>query len=147
MKDTNNLIDYNNWSGTDYTQDITGIYINGDATAASTTNYSTTGESSLRIKNPDVSRWHSVDLFKIASPQRLVTGTLEIYNKGCSVHVHLFHTTAGEMITSIVVPPNSSFTKLTISGDTSNITGNISIRVFPRDVNNSPVYVDNVSLS
>ena len=147
MKDTNNLLDYNVWSGTDYANDITGIYINGNATAESNNTFSVNGESSLKITNTDVSRWNSVDLFRISSPKRVVSGKFRIYNPECDVVVNLFHTTEGVLISQVTVPQNKVPREISISGDTSNISGYISIRIFPRDINNSPVYIDDVSLS
>ena len=45
MKDTNNLLDYNIWSGTDYSNDITGF----SKTPISSNEYSSIGENSLKL--------------------------------------------------------------------------------------------------
>ena len=58
----------------------------------------------------------------------------------------MFSTTTGQPISSVTVPATNVPIDVSISGDVSSLTSNISIRVFPRTVN-APIYIDDVSLS
>lgn len=144
MKDNNNLLDYNNWSGTDYAENTSGIYVSSNANIISSNEYSNIGESSLKIIAYDVSNWPCVDLFIIPNPEKSVVGTFHIYNPNCDVFADL--RIAQTVITSISIPRSSFPKEVSLNSDVSSGTGNISIRLYPRN-NNAPIYVDNISLS
>lgn len=144
MKDTSNLLDYNNWSGTDYSENTSGIYVAGNANILSSNEYSNIGETSLKIIADNVSNWPCVDLFIITNPGKSVVGTFHIYNPNCDVFADL--RVAQTTITNISIPRSSFPKEVSLNGDVSSGTGNISIRLYPRNIN-APIYVDNISLS
>ena len=52
VKDKNNIISHNNWSGTDYLKNISIISIGSKLTAESSTDYNVNGERSYKLTNP-----------------------------------------------------------------------------------------------
>lgn len=149
MKDNNNLLDYNVWSGTEYNHDTINIYNNSpnNIIINQSNDFSNIGESSLKITTKNIPSWVNIDLFKISNPNKKVTGKFIVYTPECDVIINLFHTTTANYIASVNVPMNDKPVEISVTGDTSIYSGgNISIRVFPRTENKS-FYIDNISLS
>ncbi|WP_296862194.1 hypothetical protein [uncultured Methanobrevibacter sp.] len=144
MKDSNNLVGYNSWSGTDYAENTSEIYVAGNTNIISSNEYSNMGESSLKIIANDISNWPCVDLFIITNPGKSVVGTFHIYNPNCDVFADL--RVAQTVIVSISIPRSSFPKEVSLNGDVSSSTGTISIRLYPRNIN-SPIYIDDVNLS
>ena len=148
MKDTNNLLDYNIWSATEYNHDTTGMFNNypQNILINSSNDFSSIGESSLKITVKDIPSWVNIDLFKIANPNKSVTVKLIVHNPECELVVNLFHTTTANAFSSVTVPAGN-IKEISLTGDSSAFPdGNISIRVFPRTPN-GVCYIDNISLS
>ena len=145
VKDNKNLIEYNNWSGTDYNQDTTNYYSSDSIKISSSNIFSSIGERSLKILSPDVSGWPFVDLFRLTGIKGNVTGNITVYSPDGDLFVVLYCRDPNENISSINVPSTDSPVTISLSG---NIPSNsyISFRVFPR-VNNATVFVDDVRIS
>ncbi len=142
VKDTTNLLDYNIWSGTDYNQNSSGFTI-VRCTAESNNNWSTIGESSLKITTNDSANWSYVDACRLTGATGTINTTLDVYAPKGGINIVLY---AGCNISSVSVPANDIIQKISLSGTLPSSYNYLAIRMFPRD-DNVPYYVDNIIVS
>lgn len=117
MKDNENLLDYNVWSGTDYNNTITGFYPIGNALIQSTNEFSNIGEYSYKIirTNDDVSRVLGLAINNLTEPTNL-TITLTVYNPNNNI---AFNFNDGEIISSIIIPSSSTPKRISLTAETT----------------------------
>ena len=89
MKDINNLCTYNVWSGTDYSNDLTG-YTLGQMEAYSQEEYSITGERSLKAKSK-INTYNAINLSTInVNEGDTLTGKIQVYHpQGGQINLRL----------------------------------------------------------
>ena len=79
MKDTNNLLDYNVWSATDYNNNLNG-FENMDLKLKGTNLFSTIGESSVQIIKDGLKNWCNVDVTSLITSNSTYTFKCDIYS-------------------------------------------------------------------
>lgn len=142
VKDTNNLLEYNQWSGTDYTKDITGITSLNNSIIESVNKWSDIGENSFKLTRTDnslttVCRMNITNL-TIGSN---ITLKLTTYNTNSNITIRLMDDNT--IISDVVVPKSDTSTIVSLSGDVTNTT--LIMRVILSN-NNSYCYLDNISV-
>ena len=142
VKDTNNLLEYNQWSGTDYTKDITGITSLNNSIIESMNKWSDIGENSFKLTRTDNSlttacRMNITNL-TIGSN---ITLKLTTYNTNSNITIRLMDDNT--IISDVVVPKSDTSTIVSLSGDVTNTT--LIMRVILSN-NNSYCYLDNISV-
>ena len=142
MKDTNNKLDYNVWSGTEYNQGTSGFTI-VRCTAESSKNWSSISESSLKITTNDSTNWSYIDACRLTGLTGTITATLDVYAPKGDISIVLY---AGVNLVSVVVPESNTVQKINLSGTLPSNYNYLAIRMFPR-VDNVPYYIDNISVS
>lgn len=141
MKDTNNKLGYNTWSGTDYTNNTDNIYA-GNCNMNSSNEYSIIGESSLKITTDNSASWGFVDLQRLTGISGSCITTLDVYAPKGHVLIQIY---AGGARSSVTVPQNKDFQHITLSGELPSSYEFVVIRCFPR-VDNVSYYIDNINL-
>lgn len=79
MKDTNNLLTYNVWSGTEYANNIDG-FVNTDLKIKGTNQFSSIGESSLQIIKDGPNNWCNIDITSLITSNGNYTFKCNIYS-------------------------------------------------------------------
>lgn len=141
MKDTNNKLGYNTWSGTDYTNNTNNFYA-GNCNINPSNEYSIIGESSLKITTNNSASWGFVDLQRLTGISGSCTATLDVYAPKGNILIQIY---AGGPRSSVTVPQNKDFQQITLAGTLPSSYEFVVIRCFPR-ADNVPYYVDNISL-
>ena len=141
MKDTNNKLGYNTWSGTDYTNNTNNFYA-GNCNINPSNEYSIIGESSLKITTNNSASWGFVDLQRLTGISGSCTATLDVYAPKGGILIQIY---ASGSRSSVTVPQNDDFQHISLSGALPNSYEFVVIRCFPR-VDNVSYYIDNVSL-
>ena len=142
MKDTNNKLGYNAWSGTEYNNNTDNIYA-GNCNMNSSNEYSVIGESSLKITTNNSASWGFVDLQRLTGISGSCTATLDVYAPKGNILIQIY---AGGARSSVTVPKNDGFQQITLSTALPSSYEFLVIRCFPR-ADNVPYYLDNISLS
>lgn len=145
MKDTNNLLDYNVWSGTDYTENTSGINKNTISRIESTNQYAKIGEHSLKIINEDTTgSSKSVRPFTIpCSANTNYTLSLDILNKSIyTVTVRLYYSETN--YTQIVVNPSYNMQTVNLSHTVPHDGNLICMIILNRQFT---IFVDNMELN
>lgn len=143
VKDTNNKIDYNQWSGTEYNKDTIGITSLNNSIMESVNNWSDIGECSLKITRKDSSL---TTVCKMNIPNLTVGSNinlkLTVYTPNTDITVRLMDNNT--IISDVVVPQSDTPTIVNLNGGVTNST--LIMRIVMAD-NNSYCYLDNISAS
>ena len=142
MKDTNNKLNYNQWSATEYNQDTSGV-ITVRCIGESSNNWSSIGESSLKIITEDSANWAYVDACRLTGLTGTISTSLDVYAPDGDISIVLF---AGSNLASVVVPESDAVQKISLSSILPSSYNYLAIRMFPR-TDNVPYYVDNINLT
>ena len=144
MKDTSNLLEYNQWSAGDYSNDLTGITNRYDTTSITTSEniYSTTGENSIHVKSLNTD-FKAVDIgpFDVLANETYVL-TADVINKNASnVQLRLNEPGVGNSTVSISMSNvwNNFFISRTVEQN-----GSLLIRLVVQSIGD--VYIDNILL-
>lgn len=113
MKDTNNLLTDNQWSGSDYLENNTGFtgYNSTNTLRESVNEWSSIGENSLRITRlTSSSHWVRV-YYSNSIKSKIVTGKATIKTTDSSVTVSLLELNGGTTVqtATVVVPAGTVF--------------------------------------
>ena len=143
MKDTDNILDINPWSGGEYNNFANidnGTDRNG--TLQITNQHSTIGEKSIKLKNS--SRWWFYILFN-GILNKTYKVTADIYNPNVPVRLTLLGSDK-DVIINTIVPVNDSWQTISISGTLTN-ADEPHIQVYLMDPNiNDYAFIDNISI-
>ena len=144
MKDTNNLLDYNVWSGTDYNNNTNG-FINQQLKLTSSNKFCVIGEQSLEICKDGNNNWCSIDITSVIATGNTYRFSCEVYSPNSNGVITLRE--SGGNVVSI------SYVKSDII---QTVSGVIPITITPSStkkayfqlLNNTsnPAYFDNFSL-
>ena len=150
MKDTNNLLTYNQWSGTDYLENNTGfaVYNSNDVSRSSSNNWSSNGEHSLKVNKLSDSNFWVRAYYQDSILSKTITGKLTIKTNNSRVKVYLIELNGSTSVqtTSITVPANtvSSVNLSLTSGDTNTRFALHTVSL--DDVEDHIYYIDNLQL-
>ena len=149
MKDTNNLLTDNQWSGTDYLENNTGFtgYNSTNTLREPVNEWSSIGEKSLRITRLTSSSHWVRAYYPNSIISKTVTGKLTIKTTNSSVTVSLLELNGGTALqtATVIVPANTVFNvNLSLTSGTSNT------RFALQTVSNGDVgdvyYIDDLSI-
>lgn len=143
MKDTNNKLDYNVWSGTEYNQGTYGFTI-VRCTAESSKNWSSISESSLKITTNDSANWPYIDACRLTGLTGTITAELTVYAPKGYIRAVLFAANPNENIVITDVYQNDKPQKIVLSGDIPANYQYLTVRLFPRN-DNVTYYVDDIT--
>lgn len=136
MKDTNNLLDYNIWSGTDYNNDITGF----NKTPTSSNEYSSIGENSLKLtRTTDDYNNYSTEHMK-SLPSNNYRLTVDVYSPKTSGNLVMFTGDADQV--NVLFNPSPNVQSLSLQANNTNFRG---IRLLNYTKGQS-IWLDNISL-
>ena len=143
MKDTNNKLDYNQWSGTEYNNNTTRITSLNNSMIESVNNWSDNGECSFKITRKDASL---TTVCRMNIPNLTVgsniTLKLTVYTPDTNTTVRLMDD--NNIISDVVVPQSDTPTIVNLNGNVTNST--LIMRIVMAN-NNSYCYLDNISAS
>lgn len=141
MKDTNNLYNYNVWSGTEYNNNIDDFDKTENIQLTPSNDFSSIGENSLKITCAQT--YDFIELQKITGPTegKTFTVSLVIYNPDVSVRCRL-KSDNNSNITTITVPPSDNSKKVSVAGVIPSNYGNMGLRMYIDGVGS--VYIDDV---
>lgn len=136
MKDTSNLLSYNQWTCGDYN----GLneFINQ---AALTNKYSNTGEYCIQAKRTN-SVWWSDTIITLPSTGQY-TLTCKILNK-TGVYAVLRLLQDGDIVGDVGIPPTDSFVSVSLTSTFTN-TNNCRIRLL--NYGSDDLFIDNIELT
>lgn len=137
MKDTNNLADYNVWSGGEYNKNSTRF----NGLISITNEYSTMGEYCLKLENKTTTLT-LVDSTIPSPPNTQYTLKCNVYIIKGSISVVLRDNTWGH--TSLVKAPNGGWEEVSITYTTSSSASSVAIQF--NKAANSKFYVDDIVL-
>lgn len=150
MKDNTNLLDYNQWSATEYGENLDYLYNdNNKITVQPTKEWSEIGENSLKIKN----NINKGDWFRIwynnTLPNKTVTLKITIRTSPNNIgQVMLQELNNWDTINATSVQiPKDTVEDIELSLVASNNHTRFAIYIKNYDVSNSDVFVDNISLT
>ena len=143
VKDKNNLVNHNIWSGTDYLKNTSGIVTSPTITKSSTTEWSSNSERSLKLEG-------SVESYAAASLEELtgleigaeLTATVSVLNNHSSNAQLRFMELEGNEFNSVEIPSSSDVQEISISRTKSTDSATVQLLLVLR--NPITVYVDNV---
>lgn len=136
MKDTNNLLDYNIWSGTEYTHDITGF----SKTPISSNEYSSIGENSLKLtRTTDDYNNYTTEYMK-SLPSSNYRLTVDVYSPQAGGRIVMFTGDTEQVMTSFSPSPNVQ--SISLQANSTNFRG---IRLM-NDTKGQGIWFDNFSL-
>ncbi|WP_405286316.1 hypothetical protein [Methanobrevibacter sp.] len=143
IKDKNNIISYNLWSGGDFSKNISSDYhfqsstgnlsdhnTNGDYSVHITRSIENTGNGYLQFYPPLTSE----DIGKT------ITLTVDIYTPNNNVAVQIYSST----YSGVTVPKNTSFETISISKVISNVPSACIINLFSSTEHELDCYIDNL---
>lgn len=142
MKDTNNKLDYNQWSGTEYNNNTTGITSVNNSIIESVNSWADIGECSFKItrKNSSLTTVCRMNIPNLTVGSN-ITLKLTVYTPNADTTVRLMDDNT--IISDVVVPKSDTSTIVSLSGDVTNTT--LIMRVILSN-NNSYCYLDNISV-
>ena len=136
MKDTNNLLDYNIWSGTDYNNDITGF----NKTPTSSNEYSSIGENSLKLtRTTDDYNNYTTEHMK-SLPSNNYRLTVDVYSPKATGRIVIFIGDDNQVMTNFGSSPNVQ--SILLQADNTNFRG---FRLL-NDTKGQSIWLDNISL-
>ena len=150
VKDKTNLISHNNWSGTDYLQNISIISKGGAITVESSTDYSVNGDRSYKLTNAG-ELGQNVILEKVEGPfvegeSYTLSSNLFIQNERAVIYIHGINDGESAVsVSTVSIPKNDSFTDSSITFNCESTFQYIQITIM--FVNVGVSYVDNFMLS
>lgn len=141
MKDTNNLLPYNVWSGGDYDQSLSDFaHIQ---TSTITNKYSAIGENSVTLSRIGDLFWINIPLSPITTGTYIFSQYL-LNKSNDNIRVRFY--TDSTIISYVTVPPSDNWQKINLSVPISNLNGTFYIRILNND-SESTIYIDNNSFT
>ena len=137
MKDTNNLLDYNIWSGTDYKENIDRF----NKTPISSNEWSNIGERSLKLtRTTDEYNNYTTETSGIELPANNYKLTANIYSPNAYGRIVMFTGDTDQVVVSFSPNPNTQVVSVQAS--------NTKCRGFRllNDTKGQSIWLDNVSL-
>ena len=146
MKDNNNLLSFNVWSGGDYKQSTDG-FISSNCKLTTSNKFSINGENSLKITTQIRDDWPLADTNRIYDKlSGNITAELKIYAPEGDMLIILFAYSPNKDIARIIVPKNDNIQSIKLTGDIPIDYNYLTIRLFPR-TSDVPFYIDDLSLT
>ena len=142
MKDTNNLYDYNVWSGTEYNENIEGFAASSEIQLIPSKYFSNIGESSLRVNSLVSGEFVELQRVTSVTVGKTFTVSLIIYNPTVQVRCRLKSDNNSNIIT-ITVPPSENSKRVSVAGVIPSSYGGMGLRIFMDGVGS--VYIDDIS--
>lgn len=142
MKDTNNKVEHNVWSCGEYNQNYNGFTPGSDAILQPTKEFSSIGETSLKIvrKHELYGTSCSIIISNLTGTNN-ITATLAIYSPNNPTQIHIVD---GTTVTSAVNCPASP--TVSIVSLTATVTSNsVEFRIYLNQPNHY-VFVDNINI-
>ena len=134
MKDTNNLLSYNQWSCGDYTNDLTDF--TQDITSKITNDFCTQGENCVQLSRTESHHWIRIP-FTVSSTGEY-TATIKIRGKQGYLRV----LNGDTIISQVGTPLTNEWETVSLSANLTNLTGNtIAVVTYFGDI-----FIDDVSL-
>lgn len=136
MKDTNNLLDYNIWSGTEYTHDITGF----SKTPTSSNEYSSIGENSLKLTRTtdDYNNYTTEHMNSLPSNNYRLT--VDVYSPKSGGNLVMFTGDTDQV--NVLFNPSPNVQSLSLQANNTNFRG---FRLLNYTKGQS-IWLDNISL-
>lgn len=141
MKDTNNLVDYNCWSGTDYTNNTTQFSFLG-TTGISSNEWSYTGENSLKVSTTQASQAFDIQ-HRVVGLGGTVTISFAMYNPEIQVRAAIRTNT--EALTSVSIPASSEVKRVTVSANVVESYDWVTLRCFLDQVGSC--FIDDITFN
>ena len=126
MKDTNNIIDYNCWSGTDYNNNTTQFSFSG-TTGISSKEWSYTGENSLKVSTTQAAQAFDIQHMAVDSG-KTVTISFAMHNPYIKVRA-VIRANTGEL-TTVSLPASKEIKIITISANVLENYDWVTLRCF-----------------
>lgn len=105
MKDINNKVDYNVWSGTEYLKNTNSFLNYNNSIIYSTNEWSEIGESSLKIIRTDTSKMTSaITRILNLTGTNTINTSLRIYSENNPAQIALYD---GDIYTSVIIPKST----------------------------------------
>lgn len=146
MKDTNNLLSYNVWSGSEYDGSISGFSKTSNLTLIPSNEFSIIGECSIKgIRTADSSYYVDIQRLTTLSVGNTVTSTFKVYTSNTAVNVALFSGNQGD-ISFVTVYASNLVQEISVSGVVPTNSGYIATRIQAYE-KNKPFYIDDISLT
>ena len=145
VKDKNNLLSFNAWSGSDYQKNINEWA--GKYNILSSTEQSKIGNHSFKLTYAGSSTWNSIMVHELDSGD--YTFECDIYSPECTCDISIISKEEDSTITTnkVVSTVNSAWQHITIN---NSITEGQYFQLFfvnnSGTANNKAVYIDNISL-
>ena len=143
VKDKKNILAVNVWSGGQYSQNTTGLYVNSTLTYSVSSDWSSIGDESFLVEaTGDV----LVDLIRLAAGSfELGSYTLkmDVYNIGPSFKVSFFHTSSNYQ--RVTIPESDEVTPVEITLTPDSSEAYLSCRV--SNSNGVKFYCDNIRIT
>ncbi len=146
MKDTNNLLTYNQWSAGDYEQSTNGL-INASGYQVQLSNqWSHIGENSFKITRiGDSGTWAECDTD--TNKKELTASCSILAGNGCGLRVILYYTDDTTIFESVTIPASNNIQtpSVNIVADSTKTVSKVALRI-NNISSNSFVYVDNIKI-
>lgn len=140
VKDTENILDYNIWSGGDYLKNTNGFTI-ANGSLARTTNYSSNGESSIYLLRLQGNSYVSFSVpLSDSDIGKTITFKVDVYSPNDSAQLQISHNSQYE---SSTCNSNSEFQTITLS---RTIVNSDSLYCIIK-LNEIDCYIDNLSIT
>ena len=145
VKENQNRINHNLWSGTDYENNLNGtVAYSGKLNVEPSNNWSDIGETSIRYESTK-DEYQGITLYKnYVNTGEVATANITILHPtGKQFYIRLYE--KSEILTDIAVPENNKPINIQISR-TVTIGEELSLTIFTRKTNNK-AYIDNIRLT
>lgn len=140
MKDTNNKLDYNLWSGGEYSNNITGLNRNNDSLIIVSNDYSMIGESSLRIQRTSNTQPNTAYFTITNTGSSTITVGVDVYCPVNALEMQLYD--GSNVLSQVTVPAGPSVNNIVLSSQSDAATLYVRFRFAnPKDY----AFLDNIS--
>lgn len=147
MKDTSNLLDYNQWSAGEY-ENNTNPFITNTSIIQSSNQYSVIGEQSLKILKKSTTGNHVYTILNYAEHGKVVTLSVMVRSGNEYVNLQFIEQEGNTNIkTSSVKIPANTVSKASTSLTTSNSNTRLRIQFSSADEVDSCIYIDDINLT
>lgn len=141
MKDTNNILDINQWTS-DYTNNLGHITSSSNGIVSISNQHSYIGESSFKLMQPATANWNAFYYRTFnASSNNNYTWKLDVYCPDNDFTCAL--ATNNAELSRVTIPANNKiFQHIELSGTTQSNFDRLELRFF-NNSNNSRIFIDN----
>lgn len=126
MKDNNNVLDYNCWSGTEYNKNTNQFSFIGTS-GISSNEWSNVGDTSLKVSTPSIAQAFDIQHMTVNSG-KTVTISFAMYNPSIQVRAAI-RTNTGALST-VTIPASNEVKVITLSALISSSYDWVTLRCF-----------------